>query len=114
VNIGKREARAADRAKRLGQKFLPGGDYTVKGATKYLNLFFQDDTDEILVRIDTAEYEELGAEVVERGRAGKSIYAVKGAVPRGFRMLKAVNLLYLGDMEEELQDLLEQKAARNE
>jgi DNA polymerase III alpha subunit len=113
VNIGKREARDVARYARWGKKPPEGTDYKVKGETRYLNLFFQDDTDEILVRVDRGDYERLGVEVVERGRAGKSIYAVKGSVPRGFRMIKAVNMKYLGDMEEELEDLALERSEAN-
>jgi hypothetical protein len=85
VNIAKREAR--------------GQQGALEGQTRYLNLFFLDDTDEIFVRIDRADFEAMGLPVLERGRAGKAIYAVKGSVPMGFRMIKAYNIRYLGDIE---------------
>jgi DNA polymerase III alpha subunit len=96
VNIAKRE----ERAKKRGQK-TAGRSFVQKGKqTRYLNLFIQDDTDEILVRIDRYDYDRLGLPIVERGRAGKAIYAFKGSVPAGFRMIHATQAKYLGDLEE--------------
>lgn len=74
--------------------------YAVKGPTKAVNLFFIDDTDEIFCKINRYDYERLGAAVIERGRPGKSIYAVKGTVPKDFRMISVKAIRYIGDMEE--------------
>lgn len=71
----------------------------LEGPTLALNLFFRDDTDEIYCKIDRFAYDGLGKDVVERGRAGKSIYAVKGTVPRGFRMISVNDIRYLGDVD---------------
>jgi hypothetical protein len=40
----------------------------------------------------------MGVEVFERGRAGKAIYAVKGTVPRDFRMISIKRIRYLGEI----------------
>jgi len=87
VNIMKREA--------AGRKGL------LSGPTAALNLFFEDDTDEIFAKIDRFRFEEIGRAVLERGRPGKSIYAVKGTVPKFFRMISISAIKYLGDMEQE-------------
>lgn len=75
------------------------GGRVLSGPTKSLNLFFQDDTDEIFCKIDRFKFERLGAEVVERGKAGKALYAVKGTVPKDFRMISVSNIRYLGDLD---------------
>jgi len=69
------------------------------GKTAYLNLFVRDDTDEIYCKVDTWKFDELGRGVVERGRAGSALYAIKGTVPDDFRMIKIQNIKYLGDMD---------------
>jgi len=71
-----------------------------KGQTKYLNMFFRDDTDEIFVKIDRFKFNELAIPIIERGRPGKSIYAIKGTVPNGFRMISVDRIKYIGDMED--------------
>lgn len=71
------------------------------GPTQSLNMFFADDTDEIFCKIDRFIFERLGVPVVERGRAGKAIYAIKGTVPRDFRMIKVSAIRYLGDLTDD-------------
>lgn len=88
VNIMKREA--------AGRKGV------LTGPTAALNLFFEDDTDEIFAKIGRFDFERIGREVVERGRAGKSIYAVKGTVPKFFRMISISAIKYLGDMDDSI------------
>lgn len=90
VNIEKRLARRGANAN--------GWDGKLKGPTAALNLFFMDDTDEIFAKIDRYRFEEHGRAVVERGKAGKAIYAVKGTVPRDFRMISVTNIRYLGEL----------------
>lgn len=109
VNIAKRE----ERAKKFGRR-TKGVNFTMKGKTKYLNLFVVDDTDEILVRIDKYDYDRLGAAIVERGRAGKCIYAFKGTVPNGFRMIHATQAKYIGDMEEYSDEVKERISIEEE
>lgn len=74
------------------------------GPTKCLNMFFRDDTDEIFCKINRWNYEEYGAPIVERGRPGKSIYAIKGTVPRDFRMISVDRIKYLGEMDMSLEN----------
>lgn len=70
------------------------------GPTKAVNLWFKDDTDEIFCKIDRFAFGRLGQKVIETGKAGKSLYAVKGFVPHNFRMIKITAIKYLGDMED--------------
>jgi hypothetical protein len=73
--------------------------YELKGKTMCLNMFLRDDSDEIFGKIDRVDYERMAQPIVERGKKGKAIYAIKGRVPSGFRMIKVERILYLGDME---------------
>lgn len=90
----KDENEAINVAKRDGRR--------LKGPTSALNLFFADDTDEIFAKIDRFEFEHLGRPILENGRAGKTIYAVKGTVPRGFRMIKITAIRRLGDLDGDM------------
>lgn len=72
--------------------------YALTGKTAALNLFFQDDTDEIFCKVNRFDFERLGRPILENGRAGKSIYAVKGQVPRGFRMISVKAVKYIGEL----------------
>lgn len=71
----------------------------ITGQTQFLNFFVRDDSGEIYCKIDRFNYERLGRAVVERGRPGKALYAIKGTCPSDFRMVKVTNIRYLGDME---------------
>lgn len=75
------------------------GGRVLSGPTAALNLFFRDDTDEIFCKIDRFRFRDIGQAVVDRGRPGKSLYAVKGTVPRGFRMISVTAIKYLGDLD---------------
>lgn len=72
----------------------------LKGPTMCLNMFLRDDSDEIYAKIDRFDYERMAHEIIERGKAGKAIYALKGTVPQDFRMIKVQRILYLGDLGE--------------
>lgn len=79
-------------------KIMRRGGRRLDGPTKALNLFFQDDTDEIFCKVNREDFEKLGKPIIERGKPGKAIYAVKGTVPKGFRMISINNIRYLGDL----------------
>jgi len=89
--------RIAPRDENDAQSILKRG-YAVKGPAKALNLFFIDDTDEIFCKINRYDYERLAGPVLEKGRPGKSIYAIKGTVPKDFRMISVKAIRYIGDM----------------
>jgi DNA polymerase III alpha subunit len=86
-------------AKRKGRRII--------GSTAYLNLFFSDDTDEIFCKVDRFNFERLGRQIIDRGRHKKAIYAIKGTVPRGFRMISVLAVRYLCDVG---QEALEEKS----
>lgn len=72
--------------------------YELKGETMTLNMFMMDDSDEIFCKIDRKKFPALAADIIERGRAGKAIYAILGTVPPDFRMLSVNKIIYLGEM----------------
>jgi hypothetical protein len=84
-------------------KIAKRGGKVYSGPHIALNLFIQDDTDEILCRVFRWDYEKIGKEVFERGRAGKAIYAIKGSIPdwASFRMIQIDQIKYIGDMVED-------------
>jgi len=69
------------------------------GPTLSLNLFVKDDTDEIFAKINRWNYESYGREIAERGRPGKSLYAIKGTIPSDFRMISVDRIKYLGEID---------------
>jgi DNA polymerase III alpha subunit len=78
--------------RRKGRKFPP--------PTDALNIFLRDDTEQLLCRVDRFKFAQIGRPVVEHGRPGKALYALKGTVPKGFRMLMVSRVKHLGDMDE--------------
>jgi DNA polymerase III alpha subunit len=75
--------------------------YEVKdGLTASLNLQLTDDTDTVFGKIDRWKYPKIGKDILDRGGAGKTLYAVKGRV-RGntsFRMISIDAVRYIGRM----------------
>ena len=65
-----------------------------------LNLQMTDDTDTIFGKVGWRDFKRLGAEIVERGRVGKALYAVKGEVGTwcSFRMMMIKDVRYIGEM----------------
>lgn len=78
--------------------------YAVRGPSQALNMFIRDDTDEIFAKINRWKYEELGRPIAERGRPGKSIYLIKGTVPKDFRMISIDKIKYVGELDGSLPD----------
>lgn len=75
--------------------------YEVKGPTSSLNLTLGDDTDRIFGKIDRYSFERLGKEIIERGRPGKALYAIKGKVPKDFRMIQVKQIRFIGFTDDE-------------
>jgi DNA polymerase III alpha subunit len=74
--------------------------YALSGQSMVLRMFVHDDTDEILCQIDRDDYLTLGTEVEQRGGQNDIIYAIKGKIPPGFRMIKVTGMKMLGYMSE--------------
>jgi DNA polymerase III alpha subunit len=72
------------------------------GKTASLNLQLTDDTDTIFGKIDRFKFADIGRPIIDRGRVGKALYAVKGRVRGGssFRMISIKSVRYIGDMAE--------------
>jgi DNA polymerase III alpha subunit len=71
------------------------------GPTQALNLRLTDDTDTIFAKVDRFKFEALGRPIIERGRPGKALYAVKGTIPPDFRMISVKQIRYIGDLEND-------------
>lgn len=75
------------------------------GRTAYLNVHLTDDTGTIFCIVNRFGYEDMGREILNRGGAGKHLYAVKGEL-RGdasFKMIQITNLRWIGAIEEEIK-----------
>lgn len=70
------------------------------GPTNSLNLRLSDDTDVMFAKVNRWDYERLGRPIVERGKAGKALYAIKGRVPKDFRMINVKAVKYIGDIDQ--------------
>ncbi len=91
------ENEAVKIAKRGGKRFE--GSQTAS-----LNLYATDDSDTIFMKVSRRDYDEIGKQVVDRGRPGKCLYAVKARIWAGggsFRMGFVQNLRYIGELVEE-------------
>jgi hypothetical protein len=82
------------------------GGKTLSGPTQSLNLTLADDTDVIFGKVDRFAFEKIGKEIIDRGKPGKALYAVKGRVPPDFRMVKVTQIRFIGfsDDLEEVED----------
>ncbi len=72
------------------------------GKVNSLNLQLVDDTGSIFGKVNRFKYDKIGREIVDRGRANKCLYAIKGKV-RGssdFKMVAIDQIRYLGDMSK--------------
>jgi DNA polymerase III alpha subunit len=74
--------------------------YKLNGQSWVLRLFVHDDTDEILCQIDRDAYLTVGKEIEQRAGSGDVLYAIKGAIPPTFRMIKITRIRHLGNMSD--------------
>jgi DNA polymerase III alpha subunit len=82
-------------------KIAQRGGVVKEGQTASLNLFMRDDSGEILCKIGYRNYDALeGAKWTEETRAGKTIFAIKGKVPKDFRMIWVDRIKRLGEMDK--------------
>jgi DNA-directed DNA polymerase III PolC len=73
----------------------------MKGPTQSLGLWVADDSDKIYAKVDRFNFDEIGRPILERGGAGKAIYALKGSVPPDFRMISIKQARFIGFMDQE-------------
>ena len=78
-----------------------GGRRIEDGMTTSLNLQLTDDTDTIFGKIDRWKFEKLGRPIVDHGRVGKALYAIKGRMRAnaGFRMVTITNVRLIGEID---------------
>lgn len=76
------------------------GGKVFEGPTQALNLWISDDTDTMFAKVWRFEFERHGRPIIERGRAGKALYAIKGRVPPNMRILSVKNVRYIGDLDD--------------
>jgi hypothetical protein len=94
--INPRDENEAVQIARRGGKRIEGNE------TTSLNLQLTDDTDTIFGKVTRWQYEKLGRPLVDRGRVGKALYAVKGKMRAnaGFRMVTISNVRHIGDLDK--------------
>jgi DNA polymerase III alpha subunit len=76
------------------------GGRRIRGPTAALNIFMSDDSGKLLCRVDQFLYDTIGKEVVERGRPGKVLYALKGQILDNIPMMMVKRLKFLGYKDE--------------
>ena len=74
--------------------------FKLSGPTASINLNMADDSDVIFCKIGRFEYQRMGRDVIDRDKAGKALYAVKGIVPANFRMIRVKMIRYIGDIDD--------------
>jgi DNA polymerase III alpha subunit len=94
INVLKRQQRAQARG------MVAKNDGVLAGPSQALNIFFNDDSDEIFCKVDRFDFERIGRPIIERGLVGKALYAIKGTVPEDFRMINVEMVKFLGTIDE--------------
>lgn len=79
-----------------------GGKVITGEPTTSLNLQMTDDSDTIFGKITRWKYADLGKPIVDRGKPGKLLYAIKGMVKgsSSFRMVQIHSVRYIGSLED--------------
>jgi hypothetical protein len=72
--------------------------YVQKGPNWKLNLRIADDTEEMLAMVGRYDYDRLAKPIIERGGAGKVLYALKGVIMKDFKMMVVKQVKYIGDI----------------
>ena len=95
ININRRDMNEAVNIAKRGFEIDDGTN------TQYLNMWVKDDTGKCFVKVTRYKFDRLGKPIIDRGRAGKALYAFKGRfwAPGTFRMLMVNQVRYLGDLE---------------
>jgi hypothetical protein len=82
---------------RVARRKMYGQQERIEGPADALNMFFEDDTGEIFCKINHKRFLDIGRDVVAQAKVGRSLYAVKGDVPKDFRMIRVTAIKYLGE-----------------
>lgn len=75
------------------------GGKRLNGPHLSLGLHLTDDTDNIYAKVGRFDYEAIAKPIINRGRVAKALYAIKGTVPRDFRMINIQLVRYIGDID---------------
>lgn len=75
------------------------GGKVLSGPHLSLGLHLADDTDNIYAKVGRFDYEDIAKPIINRGRSNKALYAIKGTVPRDFRMINIKLVRYIGDID---------------
>lgn len=76
------------------------GGRVLTGPTASLNLFVRDDTDEIFCKVNRFDMERIGRQLVEHGVPKKTLVAIKGTIPKDFRMISVKQIKILGKLDD--------------
>ena len=97
--LSKINPRDENEAVKIAQR---GGKEVTDGKTASLNLYLTDDTDTIFGKVSRWDYERLGKPIVDHGRVGKCLYAIKGTMRANasFRMIMIKKVIWIGDMDK--------------
>jgi DNA polymerase III alpha subunit len=78
--------------------------YEVKGPSMALNMQLGDDTGTIFAKVNRYDYEKIGIPILDRGAPGKAMYAIKGNIPKDFRMLSVKMVRFIGFMDDTINE----------
>jgi DNA polymerase III alpha subunit len=76
------------------------GGKRIEGQSWSLNMFVHDDTDEILCKIERDSYLDVGKKIEEIGGQNDALYAIRGRIPRTFRMILIDRIRFLGKISD--------------
>jgi DNA polymerase III subunit alpha len=63
-----------------------------------LNIFLEDDSGEVLCKVDRRDFARLGQKLLDEIKPGKTLAGFKGSCPPSFRMISIKNARLLGEM----------------
>lgn len=73
----------------------------LSGPVTSLGMFIVDDTgSEIYAKIDRYDFEAMAKKIVSTGRVNDAIWALKGTVPKGFRMVSVQQVRHIGYLSD--------------
>jgi DNA polymerase III alpha subunit len=78
--------------------------YKYSGPHLSLGLHLADDSDNVYAKVNRFDYETIAKPIINRGRPLKALYAIKGTVPRDFRMINIKLVRYIGDIDPKHED----------
>jgi len=74
--------------------------YEIKGNPLSMVMKIADDTDEMYAKISHKDFMKMGKEVLKNGKPEKALYAIKGIVPKEFKILLVTGIRFIGYMEK--------------